>query len=115
MGDQLVEAVAHEAEGHRVLEPRLAELEHEALAQVARADARRIEALDDAEHLLGLGHRVQRQVVEVALGFLGGLLDALVHALEDLVEPAGEVAVLVDVADELVGEEHLPRREVEQR
>ena len=32
-----------------------------------------------------------------------------------LLEAAGEVAVLVDVADELVGEEHLPAVEVEQR
>ena len=84
MGDELVEAVAHEAERHRVLEARLAELEHEALAQVARADARRIEALDDGEHLLGLGHRVERQVGDLALGLLGHPRDALVHAFDDL-------------------------------
>src|SRR6185369_7874545 len=114
VGDQLVEAVADEPEGDRVLEPRLAELQHEALTQVARADARRIEALDDGEHVLRLLHRVQRDVGEVALGLLGGLLDALVDSLEDLVETAGEVAVLVDVPDELVREVHLARVEVEQ-
>ena len=44
--DQLVEAVADEAVGHRLLESRLAELQQEALAQVAGADARRVEILD---------------------------------------------------------------------
>ena len=39
----------------------LAELEHQALAEIARADARRVEALDDREHLLGFGHRVERR------------------------------------------------------
>ena len=49
-----------------------------------------------------------------SLGLFGGLLDALVHALEDLVQATGEVAVLVDVPDELVREVHLARIEIEQ-
>src|SRR5258708_38679735 len=40
--------------------------------------------------------------------------DGVVDALENLLQPAGEISVLVDVADELIGEEHLPAREIEQ-
>ena len=78
--DQLVEAVANETERHRLLEARLAELQHETFAQVARADARRIEVLDDLQHRLDFRHRVQRQVVDVALGCFGRADDFLVHA-----------------------------------
>src|SRR5206468_113860 len=54
MVDQFIEAVADETERHRLFEPRFPELQHQALAQIARADARRIKALDDPEHLVEL-------------------------------------------------------------
>src|SRR5678816_1604152 len=113
--DQLVETVAHEAERHRLLESRLAELEHETLTQIARADARRIEALNGPEHLVDFGRRVDRQILGISLEGFGGLDDRVVDRREDVLDRAGEVAVLVDVADELVGEERLARAEVEQR
>ena len=115
MVDELLEAVAHESERHRLFEPRLAKLQHEAFAKIARADARRIQVLDDPEHLLGFDERVQRQIVDVAFGRLGSALHFFVHAVENLLERTGEIAVFGDVADEFVGEELLARRQVEQR
>src|SRR6185312_7489458 len=112
--DQLLEAVAHETERHRLLEPRLLELKHEALAQIARTDAGRVEALDDDEHLIELGVRVQRQVVDVALDRFGGRCDRVVDRGEQLDGRTGEVAVLVDVANEFVSEERLAGREIEE-
>ena len=59
--------------------------------------------------------RVERQIVDVALGRLGGALDFFVDAVQDLLERTREIAVLGDVAHEFVGEELLARREVEER
>ena len=112
MVDQLLETVAHEAVRNRLLSSRLAKLQHEALAQVARANARRVEILDDDEHLLDFGERVERKAFDVALGLLRRALDFLVHAAKNLLEGTGEVAVLVDIADEFIGEKLLSRREI---
>jgi len=92
-----------------LLEPCLAELQHEALAKVTRTNARRIEALDGGEHLLQLGHRVDREILVLAFGGFGRLLDGLVDLDANLLERTGEISVLVDVADELLGEERLTR------
>ena len=125
----------------------LPELDQEALAQVARADAGRIELLDDADHLLDLGHRVVGRRGKIGGGRRGrGLIsgrlarrprrpdagapsrpaldagavlpavraphmgrDQLVHRAQDLLERRGEVALFVDVAEELLGQEQLAR------
>src|SRR5690606_19029800 len=42
------------------------------------------------------------------------LLQPVVEALDDLGERAGQVAVVVDVADDLLAQQHLPRGEPEQ-
>jgi hypothetical protein len=114
MVDQLVEAVAHEPARHGLLQAGLLELQHEALAQVARPDTRGIEALDGREHLVDLFVRVERKVIRVSVDLLGGFDDRVVDGVQEVVEGTGEVAVLVDVADELVGEERLPWRQLEQ-
>ena len=49
------------------------------------------------------------------LALLGLAQEHLVHAIADLLERAGEVAVVVDVADELVRQQRLARRQIEQR
>ena len=114
MVDQLIEAVAHEAIRHRLLEPRFAQLEQQTFAQVARADARRVERLNHAQHCLALGLGVEREILGVAAEVFGGLGDPFVDAATNLVERACEVAVLVDVADELLGELVLALIEIEE-
>ena len=106
----------------------LAELDEQALAQVARADAGRVEPLDDREHLLDLGHGV-RAPLAPGVGRAGSARarprDAsassasavrrempghqLVDAAEDLLERGGEIALFVDVAQELLAEQQLAR------
>jgi hypothetical protein len=51
--DEIGERLVHQPEGQRVDVLVLAKLDEEALAQVSRANARRIQLLDDADHLLG--------------------------------------------------------------
>ena len=104
----------------------LAELEEQALPEVAGADAGRVELLDDRQHLLDLGHGVQgrrrrvggrrRGLVLARVGVVGGLGfrrevpgHQLVDRAEDLLERRGEIAVLVDVAEELLAEQQLAR------
>ena len=115
MVDQLVEAVADQPIRHRLLEPGVAELQHEAFAQIARADAWRVEPLHRREHSLAFLLRVQRHFVRIALRRFGGLEHHIVDRLTNLVDRTRQISVLVDVADELLGEEHLPRVEIEQR
>src|SRR5664279_603353 len=113
--DQLIEAVADEAIRHRLLETRLAELQEQALAQIARADARRIERLNRAQHGLALVLGVERKSFGVAPELFRRLLDPLVDAATNLVERARKVAVFIDVADELLGELMLALVEIEER
>src|SRR5688572_8368266 len=84
------------------------QLQHQALTQVARADTWRIEILNDLQH--GLHFRLgERRDIGLDLALLRFALQELVETFADLVERAREVAVVVDVADELVGEERLTR------
>ena len=81
--------VVHDPVRERILAEPVFHLEQEALAKVAGADAHRIEALDRPEHALDVRHRhVDR----------GG----------DLLDRAGQIAVLVDVADDLLADPHVP-------
>src|SRR5205814_1764977 len=94
------------------LAPRL-ELQQQTLPQVPGADARGVELLNDAEHLLGLDQRVRLRS-DVLLRCVGVSLEYLVHAVHDLLEGRAEIPVFRDVADELFGQELLAGREVEQ-
>ncbi len=91
-----------------------AQLQQQAFAQVARADARRIEVLDDAEHPLDFGFGVERKLLIVlAVTRLRRVGDPFVDVAAQLLERDGEVAVVVDVADEFLGEEALAVAEFE--
>ena len=59
MGDEVGECLVHQPVGECRGVLRLAQLEQEALAQVAGPDAGRVELLDDREHLLEVGHGVE--------------------------------------------------------
>src|SRR6266850_370530 len=110
--DQVVERFLDEPVDQRVGPLLALELQQQALPQVAGADPGGVELLDDAEHLLRLGQRVGSHVqVQLRLGLV--LLQQLVRALHDLFQTRLEVAVLPDVAEELLGEQLLARREVE--
>ena len=114
---QVLPRLSHEAIGERVGLLLVLELQHEALAQVSGAHARRVELLDDAEHLLGFGERIGldrgRLRAIPCLGLGRVLFEQLVRPLEDLFERGTEVAVFGDVAEELLGEELLARRQIE--
>jgi hypothetical protein len=113
--DQLIEAVAHEPVRDGLLEPSVLELQHETLAKVARSDAGRIKRLNCLEHPGNLVLRVDRHFVQVTIRCLRGLEDDVVDRLPDVVDGTGQVPVFVDVADELLSQQHLARVEVEQR
>ena len=88
------------------------ELQHEAFAQIARPRARRVELLDDPQHLFDFRHRVGRNVqVLLRLGFV--FLEELVRAFENLLDVRLQVAVFPDVAQELLGEQLLAWVQVE--
>ena len=63
MVDQLLEAVTYEPERNRLLKTSFLELEKEAFAKVARANARGVEGLDCPQHSVPFLDRVQGQVV----------------------------------------------------
>ena len=67
--------------GRRALEPEVPDLEPEALLQVARGDADRVERLHVLQRLLDVGHR------------------PLAHR-RDLLDRRHQVAVVVEVADD---------------
>src|SRR2546425_78416 len=111
---EILEGIPNEPVGERVgFTPGL-ELQQQALAQVPGADARRVELLDDAEYLLGLGQRVQLGG-HVVLRLIRVGLEHLIYAVDDLFEGGAEVAVFRDVPDELFSQELLAGRQVEQR
>src|ERR1019366_5740833 len=112
--DQFLEEIAREALGERAGLPGILQLQQQALAKVARSGPGRVEPLDDRQHFLRLGHRIERQLLVVAPGALGRFRHDVVDALEDLAQRRREVAVVVDVSDELFGEQQLARVEVEQ-
>src|SRR2546427_1915438 len=59
---EILEGLPHQPVGERAgLAARL-ELEQQSLAQVARAHARGIELLDDAQHLFGIGEGIELRV-----------------------------------------------------
>ena len=107
--DQLFEAVADETIRYGLLEAGLAKLQHEALSQVAGADAWRVETLNDPEHLLDFRKRVERQILELGIDLLGDLADRFVDANEDIVQWTRKITVLIHVPDELFGEQLLTR------
>ena len=128
MRDQVGKGVVHQPVGQRLGVRLLAELDEEAFPEVPRTDTGGVESLDDGQHLLGLGLSVERRraigagrrgPVRIAgLGVAGGLGlrgdvsgHQLVDAAENLLERGGEVALLVDVAQELLPEQELPRSE----
>ena len=114
MRDQLVEAIADEAIRQRQLESGFLELEKEALLKVTRGNARRIEALDCPQHLLGFFDRVQRKVVDFPFRILGRTRDNFVERRDDILNRGSEIAIIGDVADELVGKQHLAGRQLEE-
>ena len=79
-----------------------------------RANSRRVEALDSGQHLLSLLDCVERQIFGVAPRLLRSLSYDVIERADDIFNSGREIAVIVDVSYELVGEEHLPRRELEQ-
>ncbi len=123
--DQLLEAVADQSVRNGLLETCLAQLKHEALPQVARTNARWIEHLHGAEHFLRIFHREQR-VVRVAIRLFRGLLDDVVDSVEYHLKHAGlaqadlgrarrhQITLVIDIADELLGQQKLPVVEVQQ-
>ena len=113
MGDEILEVLAHESLAEGADEPRVLELQAEAFMQVARSDPWRVQRLHPREHLLGFFERVERDLT-LLLGILGDLLDLLVDADEDLGDRRREIAILIDVADELLGEELIALGEVEE-
>ena len=107
MVDQLLEAVANEAVRHGLLESSLAQLKHEAFAKVTCADAWWVEILDNAEHLLELSWSVERKILELRIDLFSDVGDGFVDADQDIVQRTREIAVFVDVSDELLSEELL--------
>src|SRR6267378_4222033 len=108
--DQVVERFLDEPVDQRVGPLLALELQQQALPQVTGADPGRVELLDDAQHLL------RRRVggdIQVQLRLRLVLLEQLVRAFDDLLQARLEVPVLPDVAEELLGEQLLARREVE--
>ena len=65
VGDEVGECLVHQPVGECRGVLRLAQLEQEALAQVAGPDAGRVELLNDREHLLEVGHGVEELGREV--------------------------------------------------
>ncbi len=114
MVDQLLEAIANETVRHRLFQSGLLELEEETLAKILRANSRRIEALDGAEHLLPFLPRIERKVVGVAPRLFRRLRHHLVERANYILNSTSEIAVIVNVAYELVGEKCLPRSKLEQ-
>ena len=84
-----------------VLRGSMSSWDEQALAQVAGRDADRVEALDFREDGLDLGLGNHQAVVEH-------------HVVEDRLDGPPEVAVLVNRADDLLGNERLRLVEVEQ-
>src|SRR5882757_649304 len=110
--DQVLERFLHEPVHQRVGALLVLELQNQALAQVARADAGWIELLNGMQHLLHLGHG-ERRDVEVELRFGLVFLEQLVRTLADFFDGVLQVAVFADVTEELLGEQLLTRVEVE--
>src|SRR5437868_2292781 len=110
---QLLEAVADEPVRYRLLEAGFLELEKEAFAEVAGTNTRGIETLDSRQHLLSFFHRVERDILDVAAGIFGRLGHHLVESAYDIFNPAREIAVVVNVAYELVREQRFPRSQLE--
>ena len=115
MGDELVEKLGEDEPGQRRFVADLAQLQQQAVAQVARADAGRLETLDDGQHLLGFRHREVRYHLLVAPRGVRTVADLLVDPAQDFVEAAGEISIVVDVADEFIGQDGLPRTQAEER
>ena len=136
MRDEVGERVRHQPVGQRLDVAGVLELEQQALPEIARADAGRVELLDDGEHLLGVSQRVLGTGGErgrgrgsvgflalpdrrlgVAAGFLPGSREVGCHELIDradqLLEGRREIAVFGHVAEELLGEEVLARRQLQ--
>ena len=89
-----------------------AQLQQQALAKIACAHAGRIELLNDREHRLHLRAAERRHLGVALLGLSG---DPLIHPALDLVKGTGEIAIVGNVADEVIGQHRFTRREVEQR
>ncbi len=109
---EVLPGVLHEPVGKRVGALLVLELQQQALAQVARPHAGRVELLHDLQHLLRLGHGVVLHG-ELQLRLGGMLFQQLVRALDDLLQRGGQIAVLRDVAQELVAKQPLPWCEVQ--
>src|SRR5690606_27719040 len=90
------------------------DLKENALAEVARADSGRIEALNQLEHPLGLGDRVRLTLGRRFAPLSALLPQELVERMNDLLERALEVALVVDVPDDFLAQQQFPRREAEQ-
>jgi hypothetical protein len=111
--DEVVERLVEQPvpEGVRVLP--FPQLQEQALAQVASGHARRVEGLQHLQHLLGLRHRERRRQFPIGRFRREGRLK-VGEAPQHFLERRHEVAVVADVAEELLGHQQLPRRQAEQ-
>jgi hypothetical protein len=81
-----------------VFSGQLAQLDQQALTQVARGDAGRVERLDPVQHRLHLGQ------LHVLVG----------HRSDDVLQRRGEVTVVVDAVDDGLGDRQVGRAEAAQ-
>src|SRR5205809_2927580 len=112
VGLEIVPGLLDEPIRQGVLALLLLELQQQALPQVARAHPRRIERLDDPKHRFRVLEGVLRDL-HVPLDLVRVLVEDLVDATDDLLERRLQIAVFADVAEEVLGEQVLPRRQVE--
>src|SRR5690606_5296907 len=112
--DQLVEVVRYDPVSERVFLAGILELQEQAFTQVPGADARRIEALDDAQELLRLFDPERLQVLALFGPVRAARGQPLVQPLDDLFQGTGQIPVVVDVANDLLTEEDLTGREPEE-
>ncbi len=96
----------------RVAHLLIAQLQEQALPQIAGADAGRIETLDDTEHGLRFLDRQRRFTLEPRdLRILA--LQEGIQRLHDRFQLTGQEAGLIDITDDLLGDDDLARVETQ--
>src|SRR5690606_36689330 len=98
-----------------LLEDRIPQVQEDALAHVSGGESRRVEALDDAEHPLRILDGIGLLLFAVVTPLRAALAEEIVEQADDLVQRALEVPFIVDVADDLLAQQKLTRRNPEQR
>ena len=110
MCDQLLERVLDELIRHGIPLAGGTQLQHQAFAKIACADAWRIELLNDCEHRL---HIVVAERRNLGVALFRFRLEPLVHAALDNLERTGEIAVVGNVANEIIRQNRFARRHLD--